>query len=106
MIKHSFLKRELPNNLDGSENDQIKIRWIEDYTMPPPGREFTPFDNDKAGGSEAKCHCVKSVQIRNFFCSVFSCIRTEYGQKQLCIWTLFTQCVGGSILTEPETMEI
>ena len=24
-------------------------------------------------------HCVKSVQIRNFFWSVFSCIRTEYG---------------------------
>ena len=24
-------------------------------------------------------HCVKSVQIRSFFWSVFSCIRTEYG---------------------------
>ena len=23
-------------------------------------------------------HCVKSVQIRSFFCSVLSCIRTEY----------------------------
>ena len=54
-------------------------------------------------------HCVKSVQIRSFFWSVFSCIRTEYGdfrikslysvriqentdQKKLHIWTLFTQC--------------
>ena len=54
-------------------------------------------------------HCVKSVQIRSFFWSVFSCIRTEYGdlrckypysvriqkikdQKKLRIWTLFTQC--------------
>ena len=54
-------------------------------------------------------HCVKSVQIRNFFWSVFSCIRTKYGdllrkfpyliriqenmdQKKLRIWTLFTQC--------------
>ena len=25
-------------------------------------------------------HCVKSVQIRRFFCSVFSRIRTEYGE--------------------------
>ena len=24
-------------------------------------------------------HCVKSVQIRSYFWSVFSCIRTEYG---------------------------
>ena len=48
--------------------------------------------------------CVKSVQIRSFFCSVFSCIWTEYGdllrkspysvqvqenteQKKLRIWT-------------------
>ena len=49
--------------------------------------------------------CVKSVQIRSFFRSVFSGIRTEYGeilsitvqmrentdQKKLRIWTLFTQ---------------
>ena len=25
-------------------------------------------------------HCVKSVQIRSFFWSVFSCIRTKYGK--------------------------
>ena len=54
-----------------------------------------------------KSHCVKSVQIRSFFWSVFSCIRIEYGeirsispysvwmwentdQKKLRIWTLFT----------------
>ena len=45
--------------------------------------------------------CVKSVQIRSFFWSIFSCIRTEYesvriqentDQKKLRIWTLFTQC--------------
>ena len=53
-------------------------------------------------------HCVKSVQIRSIFWSVFSCIRDEYGgllrkspysvlmqentdQKKLRIWTLFTQ---------------
>ena len=54
-------------------------------------------------------HCVKSVQIRRFFWSVFSLIRTEYGeilrispysvrmrentdQKKLRIWTYFTHC--------------
>ena len=28
-------------------------------------------------------HCVKSVQILSFFWSVFSCIRTEYGDLPL-----------------------
>ena len=54
-------------------------------------------------------HCVKRIQIRSFFWSVLSCIRTEYGdllrespysvwiqenkdQKKLRIWTFFTQC--------------
>ena len=54
-------------------------------------------------------HCVKSVQMRRFFRSVFSCIWTKYGdlrskspysvwlqentdQKKLRIWTLFTHC--------------
>ena len=53
--------------------------------------------------------CVKRVQIRSFFWSVFSCIRTEFGdllrkspysvriqentdQKKLRIWKFFTQC--------------
>ena len=53
-------------------------------------------------------HCVKSVQIRSFFWSLYSRIRTEYGeilrissysirmreyrdQKKLRIWTHFTQ---------------
>ena len=56
----------------------------------------------------ASLHCVKNVQIRSFFWSVFSHIRTEYGdllckpmysvrmrknkdQKKLRIYTLFTQ---------------
>ena len=55
-----------------------------------------------------KVHYVKSVQIRSFFWSVFSGIRTEYedllrkspysvrmrentDHKKLLIWTLFTQ---------------
>ena len=56
-----------------------------------------------------RSHCVKSDQIRSFFWSLFSCIRTEYGkilrispysarmrgitdQKKLRIWALFRQC--------------
>ena len=59
-------------------------------------------------------HCIKSVQIRSFFWSAFSCIRTEYGdlrskspyaarikgntyQKKICIWTHFTQCTIVSV---------
>ena len=55
-------------------------------------------------------HCVKSVQIRTFFWSVFSRISIEYeglrsnypysvriqentDQKNLCIWTLLPQCI-------------
>ena len=54
-------------------------------------------------------HCVKSVEIRGFFWSLFSRIRTEYGeiqsislysvrmrentdQKMLRLWTHFTEC--------------
>ena len=51
-------------------------------------------------------HCVKSVQIRFFLWSIFSRIRTEYGdlrsksvriqankeQKKICIWRLFKPC--------------
>lgn len=35
-------------------------------------------------------HCVKSVQTRSFFWSLFSGIRTEYGEM-LRFWTIFTQ---------------
>ena len=53
--------------------------------------------------------CMKSIQIRSFFWSVFSCIRNKYGDllskswysfqieentdhERLRIWTLFTHC--------------
>ena len=54
----------------------------------------------------AENHWVKSFQIRGFFLSVFSCIRTEYRDlrstdiqentdlKKLRIWTLFTQLIS------------
>ena len=43
-------------------------------------------------------HYVKSVQIRRYFWSVFSCFWTKYRKirtwKKLHIWTLFTQWYG------------
>ena len=38
-------------------------------------------------------HCLKSVQIRSFFWSVFSCIRTEYGPEKNSVFGLFTQSI-------------
>ena len=35
--------------------------------------------DNRVGGFLDELHCAKSVQIRSFFWSVFSCIRTEYG---------------------------
>ena len=66
-------------------------------------------------------HCVKSVQIRSFLWSIFSCIPTEYGDlqskspysvriqenmdlKKLRIWTLFTQCPFLCILKTSEKL--
>ena len=36
------------------------------------------WENDKTSSLLCQIHCVKSVQIRIYFWSVFSCIRTEY----------------------------
>ena len=48
MMKHCFLKCGLSNNLDGTEDDQkIKIRGIEDYTVPSTEREFTLLEDDR-----------------------------------------------------------
>ena len=42
-------------------------------------------------------HCLKSVQIRSYFWSVFSCIQSEYRKIRIrnnfVFWTLFTQCI-------------
>ena len=39
-------------------------------------------------------HCVKSVQIRSFFWSVFSCIRTEYGEIDTPYLSVFSTNAG------------
>ena len=48
-------------------------------------------------------HCVKNVQIRSFFWSVFSCIPTEYGdlRSKSTLWALFTQRTVLSKMTIP-----
>ena len=74
----------------------------------------TPFPKDTSGRLLLLIihwwllHCVKFVQTRSYFSSVFSCLWTKYGdlhrkslysvriqvntdQKKLRIWTLFTQ---------------
>ena len=44
---------------------------------------------------KASYHCVKSVQIRKFFWSVFSCIRMEYGDLVSCEYKhLFQKHLG------------
>lgn len=39
-VIRSFVKCGLTNNLDGTEDKQINIRGIDDYTMPQPEEEF------------------------------------------------------------------
>ena len=52
--RHSFLKCGLSNDFDGTEDDQIKIRGIEDYKMPSAERKFTLLEDEKGSGSESE----------------------------------------------------
>ena len=52
MIKHYSLKCGLSNNLDGTEDDQLKIRGTEDYALPFALRE-TDLEDDEENGSES-----------------------------------------------------
>ena len=40
MIIHSLKKYGITKNVDGSENNQINIRGLEDYVMPAPEKGF------------------------------------------------------------------
>ena len=59
MIVHSFLKCGLSNNFNGTEDDQIKIRVIEDYTMSSAEKEFTLLKDDKESGRESEFTLLK-----------------------------------------------
>ena len=54
MIKDSFLNYGLSSNLNGTEDDQIKVMGIEDYRMPSTEREFTLLEDDEESGSESE----------------------------------------------------
>ena len=48
MIKHSFLKCKLSSNLGGTEDDQIKLWRIVDYTVFSAEKDFTLLkDNEE-----------------------------------------------------------
>ena len=81
--------------------------WIKLLKSPDLVFIFT-LDAEEAVKCLESNHCVKSVRIRSFFWSIFSRIRTEFGeirsispysvrmrentdQKKSRIWTLFTQ---------------
>ena len=61
-------------------------RFLHIFTI---ANELTGFSISRLANMEDffKRHCVKSVQIRIYFWSVFSCIWTEYGE----IWSLRIQ---------------
>ena len=46
------------------------------------------------GGALKFLQCVKSVQIPSYFWSVFSCIRTEYGNLREYFWSVFSPNTG------------
>ena len=48
------MKCGLSNNLDGTEDNQIKITATEDYTMTSVEREFTFLEDDDKSGSESE----------------------------------------------------
>ena len=54
MIKDSLLNYGLSSNLNGTEDDQIKVTGIENYRMPSTEREFTLLEDDEESGSESE----------------------------------------------------
>ena len=48
------MKHQLFVNLDGTEDDQIKVRGIEDYAMLFAERKFTLMKDDKETGNESE----------------------------------------------------
>ena len=68
-----------PKNLDFGFKRGKRIIKIMDYRqIHDESRKMFNLKNSLIGIQVSIIHCVKSVQIRSFFWSVFSCIRTEY----------------------------
>ena len=124
-----FLKFYRPQSRVNSPQARVQRPTLASHLVQNPGIPVCPvivtiqlqkiFDSRYLAGLsfliqvnimiQGMLHCVKCVQIRSLFWSVFSRIRTEYGeifrispysvrmwentdQEKLRIWTLFTQC--------------
>ena len=98
---HAKNKKNLMNKFPGKYN-RAKFKHI---IFHDP---FITMKKSEKSNKKVR-HCVKCIQIRSFFWSVFYRIRTEYGeirsislysvqmrentdQKKFRIWTLLTQC--------------
>ena len=57
---------------------RIALRGHRDHGKPAPDGG----DDNVKKVSQGNSYCVKSVQIRSFFWSIFSYIRTEYGPEK------------------------
>ena len=62
MIKHSFLKYKLSSNLGGTEDDQIKLWRIVDYTVFSAEKDFTLLKDNEESGSESKF-----TEVNNYY---------------------------------------
>ena len=60
----------MPTSVQFDERYKLQ-NWCDVLTVVTKSKKF--------GSETTTCHCVKSVQMRSFFWSVFSRIRTEYG---------------------------
>ena len=67
-------------------NGRLIVKYIKNEILQTPNlvqiRKLKYPDRIKFCFLMYLMHCVKSVQIRSFFWSIFSCIRTEYGDLQ------------------------
>ena len=64
--------------------DCFYLRQLKKLDLQQSNR-YNSFDNleyRRASIKHSGAHCMKSVQIRSFFWSSFSCIRTEYGREK------------------------
>ena len=53
LISNAF-QYELFNNLSGTEDDQIQVGGIDDYTMPSVERKFTLLQDYEESGNESE----------------------------------------------------
>ena len=85
MTKHSFLKCGLSNNLDDTKVDQVKVKGIEDYTMPSAELEFTLLeDNEESDGCENE-FTEGDIGYSNNLTESDSVLESDQMNKYLCL---------------------